>query len=118
MAKTLLTVMHVSMAGPWALWPTNGNGKKQKEMQFGGVIYSGSADKGHPFIMIAAKEDHLVFLQDVTGFMVGSKSEHGGIIKDGAKMVNAVKATVWFKVYDRCGNSYGAEIMPCGRPRP
>jgi 3-methylcrotonyl-CoA carboxylase beta subunit len=70
------------------------------EMQFGGVIYSDSADKAARFILNCnQKKIPLVFLHDVTGFMVGSRSEHGGIIKDGAKMVNAV------------ANSYGAQIQ-------
>src|SRR5690606_13088382 len=68
---------------------------KQGEMQFGGVIYNDSADKATRFIANCnQKKIPLVFLQDVTGFMVGSKSEHGGIIKDGAKMVNAVSNSV------------------------
>ena len=67
----------------------------KKEMQFGGVIYSDSADKATRFIANCnQKKIPLVFFQDVTGFMVGSKSEHGGIIKDGAKMVNAVSNSI------------------------
>src|SRR5690625_3202609 len=79
------------------------------EMQFGGVIYSDSADKATRFIANCnQKKIPLVFLQDVTGFMVGSKSEHGGIIKDGAKMVNAVSNSVVPKFTIVVGNSYGA----------
>ena len=81
----------------------------KKEMQFGGVIYSDSADKATRFIANCnQKKIPLVFLQDVTGFMVGSKSEHGGIIKDGAKMVNAVSNSVVPKFTIVIGNSYGA----------
>ena len=79
------------------------------EMQFGGVIYSDSADKAARFIANCnQKRIPLVFLQDVTGFMVGSKSEHGGIIKDGAKMVNAVENSVVPKFTVIVGNSFGA----------
>ena len=79
------------------------------EMQFGGVIYSDSADKAARFIMNCnQKKIPLVFLQDVTGFMVGSRSEHGGIIKDGAKMVSAVSNSVVPKFTVITGNSYGA----------
>ena len=79
------------------------------EMQFGGVIYSDSADKATRFIANCnQKRIPLVFLQDVTGFMVGSKSEHAGIIKDGAKMVNAVSNSVVPKFTVIVGNSYGA----------
>ena len=79
------------------------------EMQFGGVIYSDSADKAARFIANCnQKRIPLVFLQDVTGFMVGSKSEHGGIIKDGAKMVNAVANSVVPKFTVIVGNSFGA----------
>jgi len=82
---------------------------KGGEMQFGGVIYSDSADKATRFIANCnQKKIPLVFLQDVTGFMVGSKSEHGGIIKDGAKMVNAVSNSVVPKFTIIIGNSYGA----------
>ncbi|HEU4496101.1 MAG TPA: carboxyl transferase domain-containing protein, partial [Flavobacterium sp.] len=81
---------------------------KKGEMQFGGVIYSDSADKATRFIANCnQKKIPLVFLQDVTGFMVGSKSEHGGIIKDGAKMVNAVSNSVVPKFTVVIGNSYG-----------
>jgi acetyl-CoA carboxylase carboxyltransferase component len=79
------------------------------EMQFGGVIYSDSADKAARFVMNCnQKKIPLVFLQDVTGFMVGSRSEHGGIIKDGAKMVSAVSTSVVPKFTVIIGNSYGA----------
>ena len=82
---------------------------KKGEMQFGGVIYSDSADKSTRFIANCnQKKIPLLFLQDVTGFMVGSKSEHGGIIKDGAKMVNAVSNSVVPKFTIVIGNSYGA----------
>ena len=92
--------------------------KTQKgEMQFGGVIYSDSADKATRFIANCnQKKIPLVFLQDVTGFMVGSKSEHGGIIKDGAKMVNAVSNSVVPKFTIIIGNSYGAgNYAMCGK---
>lgn len=87
------------------------------EMQFGGVIYSDSADKATRFISNCnQKKIPLVFLQDVTGFMVGSKSEHGGIIKDGAKMVNAVSNSVVPKFTIVIGNSYGAgNYAMCGK---
>ncbi len=87
------------------------------EMQFGGVIYSDSADKATRFIMNCnQKKIPLVFLQDVTGFMVGSKSEQGGIIKDGAKMVNAVANSVVPKITIIIGNSYGAgNYAMCGK---
>ncbi|MHC5202791.1 acyl-CoA carboxylase subunit beta [Myroides sp. LJL119] len=87
------------------------------EMQFGGVIYSDSADKATRFIANCnQKKIPLVFLQDVTGFMVGSKSEHGGIIKDGAKMVNAVANSVVPKFTVIVGNSYGAgNYAMCGK---
>lgn len=90
---------------------------KQGEMQFGGVIYSDSADKATRFIANCnQKKIPLVFLQDVTGFMVGSKSEHGGIIKDGAKMVNAVSNSVVPKFTIVIGNSYGAgNYAMCGK---
>jgi len=87
------------------------------EMQFGGVIYSDSADKATRFIANCnQKKIPLVFLQDVTGFMVGSKSEQGGIIKDGAKMVNAVSNSVVPKFTIVIGNSYGAgNYAMCGK---
>ncbi len=90
---------------------------KKGEMQFGGVIYSDSADKATRFIANCnQKKIPLVFLQDVTGFMVGSKSEHGGIIKDGAKMVNAVSNSVVPKFTVIMGNSYGAgNYAMCGK---
>jgi len=87
------------------------------EMQFGGVIYSDSADKSARFIMNCnQKKIPLVFLQDVSGFMVGSRSEHGGIIKDGAKMVNAQANSVVPKFTVIIGNSYGAgNYAMCGK---
>ncbi len=87
------------------------------EMQFGGVIYSDSADKAARFVMNCnQKKIPLVFLQDVTGFMVGSRSEQGGIIKDGAKMVNAVANSVVPKFTFIIGNSYGAgNYAMCGK---
>ena len=87
------------------------------EKQFGGVIYSDSADKATRFIANCnQRKIPLVFLQDVTGFMVGSKSEHGGIIKDGAKMVNAVSNSVVPKFTVITGNSYGAgNYAMCGK---
>ena len=90
---------------------------KKGEMQFGGVIYNDSADKATRFIANCnQKKIPLVFLQDVTGFMVGSKSEHGGIIKDGAKMVNAVSNSVVPKFTIITGNSYGAgNYAMCGK---
>ncbi len=86
-------------------------------MQFGGVIYSDSADKATRFIANCnQRKIPLVFLQDVTGFMVGSKSEHGGIIKDGAKMVNAVSNSVVPKFTIITGNSFGAgNYAMCGK---
>ena len=91
------------------------NGKG--EMQFGGVIYSDSADKATRFIMNCnQKKIPLIFLHDVTGFMVGSRSEHGGIIKDGAKMVNAVANSTVPKFSIVMGNSYGAgNYAMCGK---
>ncbi len=90
---------------------------KKGEMQFGGVIYSDSADKAARFIMNCnQKKIPLVFLHDVTGFMVGSRSEHGGIIKDGAKMVNAVSNSTVPKISIVLGNSYGAgNYAMCGK---
>ncbi|MCR9183678.1 MAG: acyl-CoA carboxylase subunit beta [Flavobacteriaceae bacterium] len=90
---------------------------KKGEMQFGGVIYSDSADKATRFIANCnQKKIPLVFIQDVTGFMVGSKSEHGGIIKDGAKMVSAVSNSVVPKFTVVIGNSYGAgNYAMCGK---
>jgi acetyl-CoA carboxylase carboxyltransferase component len=90
---------------------------KKGEMQMGGVIYNDSADKAARFIMNCnQKKIPLVFLQDVTGFMVGSRSEHAGIIKDGAKMVNAVANSVVPKITVIIGNSYGAgNYAMCGK---
>ena len=90
---------------------------KKGEMQFGGVIYSDSADKSARFIMNCnQKKIPLVFLQDVTGFMVGSRSEHGGIIKDGAKLVNAMANSVVPKFTIITGNSFGAgNYAMCGK---
>lgn len=90
---------------------------KKGEMQFGGVIYNDSADKATRFIANCnQKKIPLIFLQDVTGFMVGSKSEHSGIIKDGAKMVNAVSNSVVPKFTVIIGNSYGAgNYAMCGK---
>lgn len=90
---------------------------KKNGIQFGGVIYSDSADKAARFIMNCNQKNiPLVFLQDVTGFMVGSKSEHGGIIKDGAKMVNAQANSVVPKFTIIMGNSYGAgNYAMCGK---
>lgn len=90
---------------------------KSGEMQIGGVIYSESADKAARFIMNCnQKKIPLVFLQDVTGFMIGKRSEHGGIIKDGAKMVNAMANSTVPKITIVLGNSYGAgNYAMCGR---
>ena len=90
---------------------------KKGEMQFGGVIYSDSADKAARFIMNCnQRKIPLVFLQDATGFMVGSRSEHGGIIKDGAKLVNAMSNSVVPKFTIIIGNSYGAaNYAMCGK---
>lgn len=90
---------------------------KKGEMQIGGVIYSDSADKAARFIMNCnQKKIPIIFLQDVTGFMIGKRSEHGGIIKDGAKMVNAVANSTVPKITVIIGNSYGAgNYAMCGR---
>ena len=90
---------------------------KKGEMQLGGVIYNDSADKAARFIMNCnQKKIPLVFFQDVTGFMVGSRSEHSGIIKDGAKLVNAVANSVVPKITIIVGNSYGAgNYAMCGK---
>lgn len=90
---------------------------KSGEMQFGGVIYSDSADKAAHFIMNCnQKKIPLVFFHDVTGFMVGTRSEHGGIIKDGAKMVNAMANSIVPKFSIVAGNSYGAgNYAMCGK---
>jgi 3-methylcrotonyl-CoA carboxylase beta subunit len=90
---------------------------KDKELQIGGVIYSDSADKAARFVEICnQKQVPLLFLQDVTGFMVGSRAERGGIIKDGAKLVNAVANSVVPKITIFVGNSYGAgNYAMCGK---
>ncbi len=90
---------------------------RKGEMQLGGVIYNDSADKGARFILNCnQKKIPIIFLQDVTGFMVGSRSEHAGIIKDGAKMVNAVANSVVPKITVIIGNSYGAgNYAMCGK---
>ncbi|GLB49777.1 acyl-CoA carboxylase subunit beta [Neptunitalea lumnitzerae] len=117
--KTIITC-YARIDG-WAVGIVANNRKlvktKQGEMQFGGVIYSDAADKATRFIANCnQKKIPLVFLQDVTGFMVGSKSEHGGIIKDGAKMVNAVANSVVPKFTIVMGNSYGAgNYAMCGK---
>ncbi len=105
------------VANQRTLVKTKGAKTKPTEMQFGGVIYNDSADKATRFIANCnQKKIPLVFLQDVTGFMVGSKSEHGGIIKDGAKMVNAVSNSVVPKFTVVIGNSYGAgNYAMCGK---
>jgi acetyl-CoA carboxylase carboxyltransferase component len=91
--------------------------KGEKELQIGGVIYSDSADKGARFVELCNQKGiPLLFLQDVTGFMVGSRAERGGIIKDGAKMVNAVANSVVPKITLFVGNSYGAgNYAMCGK---
>jgi 3-methylcrotonyl-CoA carboxylase beta subunit len=105
----------------WAVGIVANNRKivksKKGEMQFGGVIYSDSADKAARFVMVCnQKKIPLIFLQDVTGFMVGSKSEHGGIIKDGAKLVNAMSNSTVPKFTIVMGNSYGAgNYAMCGK---
>ncbi|MEM7572089.1 MAG: acyl-CoA carboxylase subunit beta [Bacteroidota bacterium] len=90
---------------------------KKGEMRFGGVVYSDSADKAARFVMLCNQKNiPLVFLHDVTGFMVGSRSEHGGIIKDGAKLVTAMSNSVVPKFSIVVGNSYGAgNYAMCGR---
>lgn len=90
---------------------------RKGELQMGGVIYNDSADKGARFIMNCnQKKIPLIFFQDITGFMVGSRSEHAGIIKDGAKMVNAVANSVVPKLTFILGNSYGAgNYAMCGK---
>jgi acetyl-CoA carboxylase carboxyltransferase component len=94
-----------------------GTGEGDKELQIGGVIYSDSADKAARFVELCnQKKIPLLFLQDVTGFMVGSRAERGGIIKDGAKMVNAVANSTVPKVTLFVGNSYGAgNYAMCGK---
>lgn len=117
--KTIITA-YARIDG-WAVGIVANNRKmvksKKGEMQFGGVIYSDSADKATRFIANCnQKKIPLVFLQDVTGFMVGSRSEHGGIIKDGAKMVNAVANSVVPKFTVIIGNSFGAgNYAMCGK---
>ena len=117
--KTLITA-YARIDG-WAVGIVANHRKVVKtakgEMQFGGAIYSDSADKATRFIANCnQKKIPLVFIQDVTGFMVGSKSEHGGIIKDGAKMVNAVSNSVVPKFTVIIGNSYGAgNYAMCGK---
>ncbi|HEX4952819.1 MAG TPA: acyl-CoA carboxylase subunit beta [Thermoanaerobaculia bacterium] len=94
-----------------------GAGERERELQIGGVLYSDSADKGARFVELCnQKEIPLLFLQDVTGFMVGSRAERGGIIKDGAKMVNAVANSTVPKITLFVGNSYGAgNYAMCGK---
>ena len=105
----------------WAVGIVSNNRELVKsekgEMQFGGVIYSDSADKAARFVMNCnQKKIPLVFLQDVTGFMVGSRSEHGGIIKDGAKLVSAMSNSTVPKFTVIVGNSYGAgNYAMCGK---
>jgi 3-methylcrotonyl-CoA carboxylase beta subunit len=96
---------------------TIGTGPGERELQIGGVIYSDSADKGARFVELCnQKKLPLIFLQDVTGFMVGSRAEHGGIIKDGAKLVNAVANSTVPKITVFVGNSYGAgNYAMCGK---
>jgi len=94
-----------------------GTGAADRELQIGGVIYSDSADKGARFVELCnQKKIPLLFIQDVTGFMVGSRAERGGIIKDGAKMVNAVANSTVPKITLFVGNSYGAgNYAMCGK---
>ena len=94
-----------------------GTAEADKELQIGGVIYSDSADKGARFVELCNQKGiPLLFIQDVTGFMVGSRAERGGIIKDGAKMVNAVANSVVPKITLFVGNSYGAgNYAMCGK---
>ncbi|MEM8960293.1 MAG: acyl-CoA carboxylase subunit beta, partial [Acidobacteriota bacterium] len=94
-----------------------GTGDRDRELQIGGVIYSDSADKGARFVQLCNQKGiPLLFLQDVTGFMVGSRAERGGIIKDGAKMVNAVANSVVPKITLFVGNSFGAgNYAMCGK---
>ena len=94
-----------------------GTGAMDRELQIGGVIYSDSADKGARFVELCnQKKVPLLFLQDVTGFMVGTRAERGGIIKDGAKMVNAVANSTVPKITLFVGNSYGAgNYAMCGK---
>jgi 3-methylcrotonyl-CoA carboxylase beta subunit len=106
-----------SVRPPARLSHSGGGQSDAGEMQMGGVIYNDSADKAARFILNCnQKKIPLVFLQDVTGFMVGSRSEHAGIIKDGAKMVNAVANSVVPKITVIIGNSYGAgNYAMCGK---
>jgi acetyl-CoA carboxylase carboxyltransferase component len=94
-----------------------GTGAGERELQIGGVVYSDSADKAARFVELCnQKKIPLLFLQDVTGFMVGSRAERGGIIKDGAKLVNAVANSVVPKITIFCGNSFGAgNYAMCGK---
>ena len=94
-----------------------GTGPSDRELQIGGVIYSESADKGARFVELCnQKKIPLLFIQDVTGFMVGSRAERGGIIKDGAKMVNAVANSTVPKITLFAGNSFGAgNYAMCGK---
>ena len=94
-----------------------GTGARDQELQIGGVVYSDSADKAARFVELCNQKGiPLIFLQDVTGFMVGSRAERGGIIKDGAKMVNAVANSVVPKITVFVGNSYGAgNYAMCGK---
>ncbi len=94
-----------------------GTGPRDKELQIGGVVYSDAADKGARFVQLCNQKGiPLVFLQDVTGFMVGSRAERGGIIKDGAKMVNAVANSTVPKITLFLGNSFGAgNYAMCGK---
>lgn len=94
-----------------------GTGPRERELQIGGVIYSDSADKGARFVELCnQKKIPLIFIQDVTGFMVGTRAERGGIIKDGAKMVNAVANSVVPKITVFTGNSFGAgNYAMCGK---
>jgi 3-methylcrotonyl-CoA carboxylase beta subunit len=96
---------------------TTGTGDRDRELQIGGVVYSEAADKGARFVQICnQKKIPLLFIQDVTGFMVGSRAERGGIIKDGAKMVNAVANSVVPKITLFTGNSFGAgNYAMCGK---
>lgn len=117
--KTIVTA-YARIDG-WSVGIVANNRKVSKtakgEMQFGGVIYSDSADKAARFIMNCnQKKIPLIFFHDVTGFMVGKRSEHGGIIKDGAKMVNAVSNSTVPKISVVIGNSYGAgNYAMCGK---
>ncbi len=119
MVKRLSAALRASTVGLWASLQINASVVKTKkgEMQMGGVIYSDSADKAARFIMNCnQRKIPLLFIQDVSGFMVGSKAEHGGIIKDGAKMVNAMANSTVPKFTIIVGNSYGAgNYAMCGK---